>query len=65
MTLLEGVEKAKEEPVEIDICDYLNGQKTQYSRLNFSPREYPPPEDLKLAFKTSKKRSDLPIEKLT
>eukprot|EP00577_Skeletonema_sp_RCC1716_P030427 CAMPEP_0113390228 /NCGR_PEP_ID=MMETSP0013_2-20120614/10051_1 /TAXON_ID=2843 ORGANISM="Skeletonema costatum, Strain 1716" /NCGR_SAMPLE_ID=MMETSP0013_2 /ASSEMBLY_ACC=CAM_ASM_000158 /LENGTH=53 /DNA_ID=CAMNT_0000273363 /DNA_START=18 /DNA_END=179 /DNA_ORIENTATION=+ /assembly_acc=CAM_ASM_000158 len=52
MTSLEGVEKAKEEPVEIDICDYLNGQKTQYSRLNFSPREYPPPADLRLAFKT-------------
>ena len=55
MTALEGVEKAKEEPVDIDICDYLSGQKTQYSRLNFSPRKYPPPADLGLAFKTSKK----------
>ena len=55
MTALEGVEKAKEEPVDIDICDYLSGQKTQYSRLNFSPRKYPPPADLSLAFKTSKK----------
>jgi len=51
MTALEGVDKAKEEPVDIDICDYLSGQKAQYSRLNFSPCEFPPPVDLKLAFK--------------
>ncbi len=50
MTSLDGVAKASEVPSELDICNYLNGQKTQYSRLNFSTSEFPPPTNLDKAF---------------
>ena len=29
----------------LDICSYLNGQQSNISRLYFSPKKYPPPEN--------------------
>ncbi len=48
---LDDVGKANEVPSEIDICDYLNGQKTRYCRLNFCTSDFPPPTDKAFYFK--------------
>lgn len=55
MTSLDGAAKASEAPSERDICEYLNGQKTRYSRLNFCTSEFPPPTNLDMAFHSKDK----------
>jgi hypothetical protein len=55
MTELDGREKAMEEPSEIDVCSYFDGQKAKYCRLNFSLSDFPPPSDLKEAFSDKNK----------